>query len=110
MSELESAKLRALRAHVPTCFVCLSAYVPTCLVAYVLTCQRVLHAHVFKSQRALRAYVLTCSRAKVPCMCSCSRTITSNNKNKFSMTCFTQIFGTFSSSFSCEIKLYMKSV
>ena len=37
----ESPKLRALRAHVPTCIACL-------------------RAHVLMCQRALRAYVLTC--------------------------------------------------
>ena len=69
---MESAKLRALRPHVPTCLTC---------------------------QRALRAYVLTCLaclRAHVPCVPKCSRAITSNNKSKVSMTCFTKIFGTFS--------------
>ena len=94
-------------------------YVPMCQRdwrAYVLTCQRVL---VFTSSPANVPYVLTCSRdnvscvltcsrANVPCVlpCSppnvpyvstspgaivpkCSRPITSNNKSKFSITCFT---------------------
>ena len=86
----ESAKLRALRPHVPTYFAWLRAHVPcvltcsrasvpcmptfhvpTCLVlrAYLLTCQRAL--------RAFRAYVPTCSRA-----------VTINNKSKFSVICF----------------------
>ena len=37
----ESAKLRALCAHVPMSLACLSTHVPTCLAclrAYVLTC------------------------------------------------------------------------
>ena len=78
----ESSKLRALRAHVPTCLAFLRAHVP-----FVLTCQR-----------ALRAYVpmyLACLGAHVPCVPKCSRAIASNNKNKFSMTCFTYIFDSF---------------
>ena len=51
----ESAKLRALRAHVPTCFACLRANVPR-----VLTCSRANMPCVLTCQRALRAYVLTC--------------------------------------------------
>ena len=39
----------------------------------------------------------------------CAHAITSNNKNKFLMTCFTSFSGTFSMSFSCEIKLHMKN-
>ena len=53
--ELESAKLRALRAHVPC--------VPRCqraLRAYALTCQRALRTYALTYQRVLRAYVLTC--------------------------------------------------
>ena len=76
----------------------------------MLTCQRVLHAYVLTCQRTLRICVLTCSRAYVPCVPKCSRAITSINKCKVSMTCFTLIFGTFSLSFSWEIKLYMKSI
>ena len=47
---VESAKLRALRAHVPMCLACLRAHVPTCLaclrahVLCVLTCQCALRA------------------------------------------------------------------
>ena len=62
----ESAKLRALRAHVPTCLACLRAHLPMCLAclrAHVLTCQRVLRAHVLTFPRALRAYMLKCQRA-----------------------------------------------
>ena len=93
---------------------------------------RVLYIY-YSTKRALRAqvlYVLRCQRvlrASVPCMLSCSRdnvsyvpsclcvptrscAITSNMKNiKFSMTCFSFIFGIFSLSFSCEIKLYLKN-
>ena len=45
----ESAKLCALRAHVPTCLACLWTHVPTfvvCLQAHVLTCLTYLRAHV----------------------------------------------------------------
>ena len=129
----ESAKEEfALRAHVPTCLTCLRAHVPTCLTylrAHVLTCLTCLRAHVQTCLACLRAHVSTylaclcaqvstcfaCSRPNVPCVLKCSRTcvpkcsraITSNNKNKFSMTCFTYIFGTFSLSFSWEIKLFV---
>ena len=68
MGLVESAKLRALRVHVPTCLACLRAHVPC-----VLKCQRVL--------RAFCAYVPMCSRA-----------ITTNNKKKFSIICFLYIF------------------
>ena len=71
ISLIESAKLRALRAHVPTCLACLRDYVPTCLAclrAHVPTC---LHDHVpcvLKCSNAnvlisLHASVLTCERA-----------------------------------------------
>ena len=81
----EAAKLSALRAHIPTCLVCLSAHVPACLAcshanvpcmlmhscAYVpclLLCQRALCAHVpvclecFHTHMpcALRTLMLTC--------------------------------------------------
>ena len=93
----ESAKLRALRSHVQTCFPCLSALVPACLranvpyvftcsranVPCVLTCQRVLGAYLLMYQRALRAF-----GAYVP---TCSRAITTNNKNNCSI-CFPYIF------------------
>ena len=62
----EPAKLRALRAPVPTCLTWLRAHVPTCLAclcAHVPTWLACLRAHVPTCQRALRAlrgYVLTC--------------------------------------------------
>ena len=85
---IESAKLRALCAHMRTCFVCLCALVPTCfacLRAYVLTCQCVLLAFC--------AYVPTCSRD-----------VTTNSKKRFSIICFPDIF-VIVLSFSCQIKL-----
>ena len=81
------ACLSCLLSHVPTCLACLCAQVPTyfaclhtylaaCLACLVVTCQHILHAYL-------------------PCAPTCSRAITSNNKNKFSMSCFGKIFGTF---------------
>ena len=98
---MESAKLRALRSHVPTCFSCshaLRAYVLTCqhvLRAYVLTCQRVLHVYLLTCQLALRAHVpifLTRLHANLSCVPTYLRALTSHNKNKFSMTCFPWIW------------------
>ena len=109
---VESAKLRASRAHFLTRLAWLRAHVSTqralrdnvltwqrALRAYVLTCQRVLRAYVLTYQRALRAYVITCRhvlrayvlmcqcvlRALRPYVLSCCN---SNNKNKFLITCF----------------------
>ena len=96
---------RALCAYVPTCLTCLRAHVTTSLVCFrghVPTCLSCLCAHV--------PTCLTCLRGHVPCVPNCSCGITSNNKNKFSMTCFTYIFGTFSLSFLWKIKLYMNSI
>ena len=121
---MESAKLHVLRAHVLRCLACLRAHVLTCLAclcAHVPRCLECLRVHVPTCLRCLRNHVsayLTCSRANVPCMITrgranvlyvptCLRTITSNNKNRFSMTFFIQIVGTFSLYFSCEIKLYI---
>ena len=78
---LESAKLRALRGHVPTSLACLHAQVSTCLACL----------------RASVSCLLTCSCPNVLCVpsCSCSNVpkcshaITSNNKFQFSTTCFT---------------------
>ena len=102
----ESAKLRALRAHMPTCLACLLAHVPTCLRAlrdYVLTCLACVRAHVPTCLACLGVYVATylaCLGAHVPtCLpCfgahvpTCSRAITTNNKNKFSIICFPYMF------------------
>ena len=77
----ESAKLGALRAHVPTCLACLRAHVP-----YVLTCSRV---HVLTYLTCLCAHppmCFACLGAHVPCVLS------SYNKNKFSITTFPYIF------------------
>ena len=77
--DYESAKLRALRAHVPTCLACLRSNVPCVLTssrAYVpcmLTCSRAYVPCVLTCSRAYMPYVLTCSRANVPCLLTCSR-------------------------------------
>ena len=130
--------LACLGCHITTCLACICSHVPmrlACFCAHVnvpcmLKCQRALHAYVLICWGVLHAnvpHVLTClhgnvasmlmcscanmpymlmySYVNVPCMSMCSHARTSNNKNKFSMTCFTKIFDTF----SCEIKLYMKS-
>ena len=88
----ESAILCVLHTHVPACLACLHAYVPMCfgyLRAHVLTCLEYLPAHVPTSLACLRAHGATCFacfRANAP---TSSRAITSNNKNKVSMTSFT---------------------
>ena len=104
---------RALRAYVLRWQRALRGYVLTWHVSCVLTGPRVIMPCVLTCSRALHVYVLTCpacSRAHVLTCFTCSRAITSNNKIKLGITCFTQIFGTFSLSFSCEIKLHIKSV
>ena len=69
--------LACLCAHVSMCFTCFRAYVVTCfacLCAHVITCS-----------------CLACSRVNVTrvlCVPTCSRAITTNDKYKFSITCF----------------------
>ena len=68
---LESAKLRALRAHVLTYLAHLRAYVPC-----VLMCSCATMLCVFTSQRVLRVHVptyLACLRAHVPTCFVCLR-------------------------------------
>ena len=80
-------------AHVQTCRACLRAHVPTflvCLSALVSACLACLRAHV--------PTCFACSRGNVPCMLcvpTCSRAITTNDKNKFSITCFPYILWLF---------------
>ena len=93
--------MRALRAHVLTCFACLRAHIPTflaCLLAHVpmcFTCQRTLLSYMLTCQCVLRAYVRKYQRtfrtfcAYVP---TCSQAITKNKNNKFSIICFPYIF------------------
>ena len=94
------------RANVPCVLTCPRDNVLTCSSAKipcVLTCSRVNVPQVLTSQCVFRAYVFTCFvclRAHVPCLPKCLHAITSNNKKKFSVTCFTYIFGTFSLFFS----------
>ena len=100
---------RALRASVLTRQLALRVYVFTyqrALYAHVLTCQRALCAHVLTCQCAKVPCVLTCSRANVLCVltCSrgnvlcvptCSRTMSTNDKGKFSITCLPYILWLF---------------
>ena len=107
------------------------------LRAYVFTCQRVLRDYVLACLACSRAHVLTCFNVvtyqrtfaclpvdkqryqKYQMYIFMSNIISnikyqiakipSNIKNKFSITCFLYIFDIFSFSFSCEIKLYLKS-
>ena len=73
-----------------TSLACLRSNVP-----YMLTCLRANVYCMLPRSYANVSCVLTCSRANVPCVLTCSRTnmpkwscaITSNNKNKFLMTC-----------------------
>ena len=88
-------------------------------VPYVLTCQRALRATCL---RADASYVLTCSRVNmlcvltyscvnVPCMPKCLRAITSNNKNKFSMTVLLRFLVLFVSFFFLRNKtVYQKYI
>ena len=86
---------RALRAYVPTFLACLRAN-----VSCVLTCSRALRAHVPMCLACLRGYMITCSclacsRVNVPCVLCVptrSRAIITNDKYKFSMTCFPYFF------------------
>ena len=81
-----SCVLTYSRANVPYVLTCSRA-----LRAYVLACQRALGFYLLTCQLALRGHVsmfLTCLRASLSCVPTCLRALTSNNKNKFSMTCF----------------------
>ena len=84
----------ALRAYMLTCQCALRAYMPTCLaclranVPCVLTCSPANVSCVFTCSRVNVPCVVTCSSANVP---TCSRAITTNNKNKFSVS-FPYIF------------------
>ena len=101
--------LKSSCPNVPCVHECSRATVPC-----VLTCSCANMSCALTCSRANVSCMLTCLHANVPCVLTCSRVlraqliITSDNKNKLSMTCFTQIFGTFCLSFSCEIKLHMK--
>ena len=123
----ESAKLRALRAHVPTGLACLRVHVPKChlcLRAHLstyLVCLRANVPCVFTCPSGNLSCVLTCSgvnvsclhkcsRANMPCLLKCSRDISSNNKNKFFGDMFYLDFWYYFLPLSWEIKRYMKSI
>ena len=66
---IESAKLRALRAHVPTCLACLRANVLTCSrvnVPCVLACFACLLANIPCVLKCSYANVFVCLPANVP--------------------------------------------
>ena len=84
--------ITCLRAYMLTCLHALCAYV---LRAYVLTCLACLHAYVpcmLTCQRVLYVYVLTCQHLCMLCMSTSSHAITTNDQDKFSITCFPYIF------------------
>ena len=84
--------ITCLRAYMLTCLHALCAYV---LRAYVLTCLACLHTYVpcmLTCQCALYVYVLTCQHPCMLCMSTSSHAITTNDKDKFSITCFPYIF------------------
>ena len=105
--------MRALRAYVLMCLACPRGNVPCVLtcsyasVSCVITCSRVSvpcmlmcsHGNVscvltYSSANAFG--MLMCSRVEMPCVLfspTCLRAITTNNKNKFSVTWFPYIFG-----------------
>ena len=92
-----------LLCQLPCLITCLCAYMLTCLHAlcayvlraYVLTCLACLHAYVpcmLTCQRVLYVYVLTSQHLCMLCMSTSSHAITTNDKDKFSITCFPYIF------------------
>ena len=77
ISVRESAKLRALRAHLPMCLAYLRAHVPAslaCLRAHAPTCLACLHAHMPMCLACLHAHMpmcLACLHARVLCVLTC---------------------------------------
>ena len=79
--------LTCWRANVPCMLTCSCANMPC-----VFTCW---HANVSCLSTCSCLPCFACSRASVPCvLCvsTCSRATTTNNKDKFSITCFPYIF------------------
>ena len=77
-------------AYVLTCL-CLHALCAYVLCAYMLMCLVCLHAYVpcmLTCQCVLYVYVLTCQHLFMLCMSTSSHAITTNDKDKFSITCF----------------------
>ena len=79
--------LTCSRANVPCVFTCPRASVPC-----VLTCSRANVLCVLVCSRANVSCVLTWSRTNILCVLTSSRAITTNNKNKFSVTSLPYIF------------------
>ena len=95
--------LACLCSHVLPCLACLGAHVPTCLaclhanVACLPSCSRTKKAsYVLTCQSALYAYVLTYYNSK-------------SQKWVFTDMFYFDFLVDFFFTFSCEIKLYMKS-
>ena len=95
--------LAYLRTHMPVCLACLRAHIPSCLAylhAHVSMCFVCSHPHVPMCLAYLHANMITfsclkCARVNVPCvLCvpTCSRAITTNDKRRFSITWFPNIF------------------
>ena len=106
---------RAFRAHVLTGQLTCMLTCPRASVPWVLTCSRAYMPCVLTWSRGSVPCVLMCSRANMACvLCvpTCSHAITTNDKGKFSITCFAYkhvivlivLFCDCSLSFSCEIK------
>ena len=106
---LANALQCTLRAYVVISQCVLHAYVLTCQIvldAYVLKCQCILHAYMLTCQCTLHDYMLTCQHALhahvLPaCVPTCFARL-----RAYVPECLACFFGgTFSSYFSCEIKL-----
>ena len=95
--------LACLRAQMPSCLACLRAHVPSCLAylhAHVSMCLLCSHVHVTMCLACLHAHMITgscleCACVNVPCvLCvpTCSCAITTNDKHRFSITWFPNVF------------------
>ena len=92
----EPAKSHTLRAHLPAC-------------PARPTGPRTNAPRALKCPRTNVPRGLAHPHANLPCVPTCSSAITSNNKNKISMTYLPRVLVLFLLYFSCEIKLYMKN-
>ena len=81
------AYLTYSRVNVTCGLMCSRASVPC-----VLTGSRAYVPCVLTQSRVYVSCGLTCSRTNVNCVLTCSRAITTNGKDKFSITCFPYIF------------------
>ena len=103
--------LTCWRANMLCVLACSPVNVLTCLVRLRAPMSCLLqfsHANVSCVSTRSRLACFACSRANVPyvlCVPTSSRTIATNNKYKFSITCFPYILAIFLCFFSCETKL-----